>query len=74
MSTGPMSSRPAPRRTCPFCGGSPPTGERERRRILRLLALFEHPDALPPDLALRLGAELLSLIESGSSGFRCDPA
>ncbi len=34
-----------------------------RVHILQLLALMEHPDALPPDAVLRLGAEVLRLIQ-----------
>lgn len=73
MPVGPRHGS-APRRGCPFCGASQLAGDHERRKIARLLALFEHPDALPPDLALRLGAELLILTASRSPGFRCDPA
>jgi hypothetical protein len=44
---------------------------RERLRQLQLLALLEHPDALPAELALRLAAELLALTAQGSA-FHCE--
>jgi len=31
-----------------------------RKRVLQLLALIEHPTALPPDAALRIAQELLA--------------
>jgi hypothetical protein len=47
-------------------------GEMARRlHVLRLLALVEQPDALPPDTALRLSREIMSLIGPGLR--RCDP-
>jgi hypothetical protein len=47
-------------------------GGRERLRQLHLLALLEHPEALPADLALRLARELLALTRHRSA-FRCEP-
>ena len=44
-----------------------------RFRVLQLLALVEHKDALPTDAALRLGQEILALIGPGLSLRRCDP-
>ncbi len=43
-----------------------------RARVLRLLALIEHPDALPTDAALRLGQEILALIRREPAQRRCD--
>ena len=43
-----------------------------RAHVLRLLALVEHPDALPADAALRFAQEILTLTESMQSGRRCD--
>jgi hypothetical protein len=40
--------------------------------VLRLLALLEHPDALPPDAALRLSQEIMTLIGATSGRLRCD--
>jgi hypothetical protein len=45
---------------------------RERRRLVDLLRLLEHPDALPAPLALRLGVELLALTRGGQSRFACE--
>jgi hypothetical protein len=62
----------ASRHRCARCaGGQGDTRERERQ--LQLLALLEHPDALPADLALRLAGELLVLVDQPPS-FRCDTA
>ena len=55
---------------CANCTGLTGDG-RERRRQLHLLALLEHPDALPAELALRLARELLALT-SHQSAFRCE--
>ena len=44
-----------------------------RAHVLRLLALVEHPDALPPGAALRLGREIMALIEGEPPALRCDP-
>jgi hypothetical protein len=45
--------------------------DRERLRQLHLLALLEHRDALPAELALRLARELL-VLTSHRSTFRCE--
>jgi hypothetical protein len=44
-----------------------------RAHVLQLLALLEHPDALPADAALRLGREILALSRSEPTLLRCDP-
>ena len=46
--------------SCEFGSGSNKDLAR-RRHLLQLLALVEHPDALPADAALRLGREILAL-------------
>ncbi|MFG1464484.1 hypothetical protein V5F77_16460 [Xanthobacter sp. DSM 24535] len=57
---------------CPRCSPSS-TEARDRRHLLDLLlALLEHPDALPPVLALRLGLELSALAADGHHGFVCE--
>ena len=43
-----------------------------RARVLALLALVEHPEALPADAALRLGHEILSLVGTEPSLLRCE--
>jgi hypothetical protein len=58
---------PAP---CANCRGWTGDG-RERVRQLHLLALLEHPDALPAELALRLARDLLAL-NGHRSAFRCE--
>ena len=44
-----------------------------RRHALRLLALIEHPDALPPAAALRLSQEIMTLIGPAPTLRQCDP-
>jgi hypothetical protein len=41
-------------------------------KVLQLLALLEHPTALPGDLALRLAGQLLRLTEPERAILRCD--
>jgi hypothetical protein len=41
--------------------------------VLQLLALIEHPDALPADAVLRLGREIMMLIRPDAGSLRCDP-
>jgi len=43
-----------------------------RVHVLRLLALVEHPDALPADAALCLAREILVLTQPDAVTFRCD--
>jgi hypothetical protein len=62
--------RGAWRHSCAYCSSSSGNG-RDRLRQLQLLALLEHPDALPAELALRLAAELLALTHR-ESAFRCE--
>jgi hypothetical protein len=60
-------------RLAPCASCTDQTGDaRERLRQLQLLALLEHPDALPAKLALRLARELLTLTGC-QSAFRCEP-
>ena len=44
----------------------------QRDHVLQLLALVEHPDALPAEAALRLAREILALIQAERTGRRCD--
>ncbi len=49
-------------------------GDMARRlHVLRLLALVEHPDALPPNAALRLSREIMALVGPAPGLRRCDP-
>jgi hypothetical protein len=56
-------------RYCPGEASGPPGGQ---ARILDLLALIEHPDALPAATALRIAGELLRWTDRPPS-FRCEP-
>lgn len=50
---------------CFLCQGFPRNGEAQRRlHLLELLALVEHPNALPHSEALRLSGEMLRMIEA----------
>jgi hypothetical protein len=60
----------ASRHSCTYCPGRS-GDERDRLRQLQLLALLEHPDALPPPDALRLARELLTRTDQGPP-FRCE--
>jgi hypothetical protein len=65
-----MKMHRAWRHSCAYCTrGS--GDERKRLRQLQLLALLEHPDALPVEHALRLARELLAGTDQGPE-FRCD--
>lgn len=44
-----------------------------RAHVLQLLALVEHPDALPADAVLRLGREIMTLMRQEPGLRRCDP-
>ena len=46
--------------TCPHCADGADPGLARRKRALQLLALIEHPTALPADSALRIAQELLA--------------
>jgi hypothetical protein len=43
-----------------------------RAHVLQLLALVEHPEALPADAALRLAREVLALTQAERAGRRCE--
>jgi hypothetical protein len=59
---------------CRYCAdGSPDTPE-SHARVLHLMALIEHPDALPAKAALRIAGELLVWAGQVESRFRCEPA
>jgi hypothetical protein len=44
----------------------------QRAHVLQLLALVEHPDALPAEAALRLAREVLALTRPGRTGRQCE--
>jgi hypothetical protein len=45
---------------CPHCADGVDPDLARRKRVLQLLALLEHPTALPADSALRIAQELLT--------------
>ena len=48
-------------------------GLARRAHVLQLLALVEHPDALPTDAAMRVAREILTLTQVGRIERRCEP-
>ncbi len=58
---------------CLLCaeGGSDRTLA-QRAHVLQLLALIEHPVALPADVVLRLGREIMTLMGPELGLRRCD--
>ncbi len=65
-----MEMNGAWRHSCACCTSSSSDGH-ERLRQLQLLALIEHPDALPAADALRLARELLASTDQRPA-FRCE--
>jgi hypothetical protein len=58
---------------CMLCDSARTDADLARRAyVLQLLALVEHPDALPADGALRLGREIMALIRLQPALRRCD--
>ena len=59
---------------CVLCESGSGGDETLARRayVLQLLALVEHPDALPAEAALRLGREVMALVRAEPGAFRCD--
>jgi hypothetical protein len=49
--------------SCPHCADGLDRGDAHRVRVLNLLALLEHPSALPADAALRICRELLAWVD-----------
>jgi hypothetical protein len=59
--------------TCPHCADGADPDLARRKRVLQLLALIEHPTALPPDAALRIAQDLLAWTAPADSSHRYDP-
>jgi hypothetical protein len=57
---------------CPHCANRFDRDLGSRLRASQLLALIEHPSALPASAALRIGQELLAWAARDASGLRCD--
>ncbi len=58
---------------CPHCADGSGHVHAHRARIVQLLALIEHPDALPARDALRIAGELLAWAGQQETGLRCEP-
>jgi hypothetical protein len=56
-------------RHCVTVSSNPSTN---RARVLHLLAMLEHPDALPTEDALRIASELLAWAAQSESSLRCE--
>jgi hypothetical protein len=58
---------------CLLCAAASADRDLARRsHVLHLLALVEHPDALPADAALRLAQEILMMTRPGAVTCRCE--
>lgn len=59
---------------CLLCAGRSGNDAAFPRRghLLDLLALIEHPDALPAEAALRLGREIMALLAREPEPLQCD--
>jgi hypothetical protein len=55
---------------CPHCADGSDRDLACRTQVLQLLALIEHPSALPAAAALRIGQELLAWTAQDESNFR----
>lgn len=58
--------------SCPHCADASDRELARRLRVLHLLAIVEHPTALPADAALRIGGELLAWAAQEEPGYRCE--
>lgn len=56
---------------CPHCADSSDPALTQRMRVLQLLALVEHPEALPADARLRIAQEIMTWITQNESGLQC---
>ena len=57
---------------CRYCVTGSSNASTDRVRVLDLLALIEHPDALPAEAVLRIASELLAWTGQSKSGLRCE--
>ena len=58
---------------CPHCADGIDPDLARRKRVLQLLALIEHPTALPADSALRIAQELLAWTAQEGSNYQFEP-
>ena len=56
---------------CMLCRVAEDQGSVSREHVLRLLSLLEHPDALRPERALRLGRQLIATL-NGDAPYQCE--
>ena len=57
---------------CQYCAPGASRLVADRARVLHLLAMIEHPDALPAEAALRIAGALLAWVGPSDSGLRCE--
>jgi len=57
---------------CPHCADGSDRERAHRAHVLQLLALVEHPSALPAEAALRIGRALLAWAEHDGARCECD--
>ena len=57
---------------CQYCAPGASRLVSDRARVLHLLAMIEHPDALPAEAALRIAGAVLAWAGQPDSGLRCE--
>ncbi len=57
---------------CRHCAPDSLQSGTDRARVLHLLAIIEHPNALPTEAALRIASEILAWAGQSNSGLRCE--
>ncbi len=56
---------------CSHCADNSDPALARRQRVLQLLTLVEHPEALPAQARLRIAQEILASMAQGGSGLQC---
>jgi hypothetical protein len=57
---------------CGYCAIGSPQASQGHPRVLQLLELIEHPNALPADAALRIAGDLLAWVGEVRPRFQCE--
>ena len=57
---------------CQYCAPGASRLAPDHARVLHLLAMIEHPDALPAEAALRIAGALLAWTGQTAPALRCD--
>jgi len=57
---------------CQYCAPDAARSAADRAQVLHLLAMIEHPDALPAEAALRIAGALLAWTGPSGAGLRCE--